>query len=119
MSAPTKEQIEAVRHVRVEDHFGLPDNVLQLLVTAQAALEAAEADSARLDWLQHQLQIMDSQARGTWLRIGDKGRVQVHRYPPHAMSVWDDAECVMDSITEYGTNDVREALDAARKEAQP
>jgi hypothetical protein len=79
-----------------------------------AALEAAEADSARLDWLQHQLANMDSKARGTWLRIGDKGRVQVHRYPLHAMSVWDDSECVMDSIPD-GTNDLREAIDAAIK----
>ena len=80
-----------------------------------AALEAAEADSARLDWLQHQLANMDSKARGTWLRIGDKGRVQVHRYPLHAISVWDDSECVMDSIPD-GTNDLREAIDAARKD---
>lgn len=79
---------------------------------------AAEQDSARLDWLQIQLANMDSKARGTWLRIGDKGRTQVHRYPLHCMSVWDDSECVLDSITEDGTDDVREAIDAARK-AQP
>ena len=83
------------------------------LTTKLNALGAAEADSARLDWLQHQLANMDSKARGTWLRIGDKGRVQVHRYPLHAMSVWDDSECVMDSIPD-GTNDLREAIDAAR-----
>ncbi len=88
-----------------------PNHVTEILL---AALEAAEADSARLDWLQHQLANMDSKARGTWLRIGDKGRVQVHRYPLHAMSVWDDSECVMDSIPD-GTNDLREAIDAAIK----
>jgi hypothetical protein len=124
---PTPEQVEAAKAMaadRSEEHHR---NALRDYMVANecgavravetillAALEAAEADSARLDWLQHQLANMDSKARGTWLRIGDKGRVQVHRYPLHAMSVWDDSECVMDSIPD-GTNDLREAIDAAIK----
>jgi len=123
---PTPEQIAAAkaraRGAATEDEWivlnkagggEVSDNARTILL---AALEAAEADGARLDWVQSQLANMDSKARGTWLRIGDKGRIQVHRYPLHAMDVWDDSSCVVDSITECGTNDVREALDAARKE---
>lgn len=88
--------------------------IIQRHFSAQSA--EGQRDKARLDWLQAQLKNMDSTTGGTWLRIGDKGRIQVHRSPvPHHPTelIWHDEICVLDSITEYGTNDVRTAIDSA------
>ena len=72
------------------------------------------SDTDRIDWLQKQLKNMDSSKGGTWLRIGDKGRIQIHRqeYPYNSPFVWNEDVCVMDSIPD-ATNDIRQAIDEA------
>jgi hypothetical protein len=89
---------------------------------AEAQLATALRDKERIDFLQSQLVNMDSSKGGTWLRIGDKGRIQVYRihpnrHPGHIAFVWDEDECLMDSITEHGTNDIREAIRVAKGDA--
>jgi hypothetical protein len=101
---------------QLQESFRLKAEILAVL--SRVPQPEPGKDTERLDWLQGWLRNMDSATRGTWLRIGDKGRIQVHRihpdrHPGRVALVWDDDECLLDSITETGTNDLRSAIDAA------
>jgi len=83
----------------------------------RAELAEARRDTERLDWLEGELRNMDSTRGGSWVRIGDNGRLQIHRIPtPHhaTETIWHDEICTHDSIPEYPCG-VRQALSAARK----
>lgn len=75
-------------------------------------------DDTRLDWLEGLLRNMNPVAGGSWLRLGDNGRLQIHRIPQPfhpTFTVWYDELCVLDSIPSNSCN-VRETIDIAQME---
>lgn len=90
----------------------------EVIARLRAQLAWAREDSELLDLLQGWLKNMDSTNGGTWLRLGDNGRIQIHRAPvPHHPTelIWHDEICILDSIPESKTNDIRTAIRAARQ----
>lgn len=116
---PLREQLDSA-DIALRDAMDTITGLRRELAEANIKVALAREDTARLDWLSAMLRNMDSIRGGTWLRIGDNGRLQIfgHQIPHHVTHlVWHDEFCVLDSIVSAGTNDVRTAIDNARAEA--